>query len=102
MIRAVQTTRAGAYMLNWKDGTGHPMQHLYCVNGDKSESDLASLADAELGGLLGNLRPMIVHYTTGQNALATQGREIWRAFAMGLLGLLVVETLLAVWVGREQ
>jgi hypothetical protein len=102
MIRAVQTAHAGTYMMNWKDGTGNLMQHLFCVNGDKAESDLTPIGDAELGGLLGNLRPMIVHYSSGQNALAQQGREIWRTFAMALLGLLAVETVLAVWVGREQ
>jgi hypothetical protein len=102
IIRATETAHAGSYMLNWKDGTGHAMQHLFCVNGDKAESDLTPLPDAELGGLLGNLRPLIVHYSTGQSALAHQGREIWRTFAMALLGLLAVETVLAVWVGREQ
>jgi hypothetical protein len=102
LIRAVQTAHAGTYMMSWKDGTGNLTQHLFCVNGDKTESELTPIGDAELGGLLGNLRPMIVHYSSGQNALAQQGREIWRMFAMGLLALLAVETVLAVWVGREQ
>ena len=102
VIRATQTPHAGSYLLNWKDTTGKPLQHLFCVNGDKSESDLTPIGDADLGGLLGNLRPMIVHYSSGQSALAQQGREIWRTFAIALLGLLSVETVLAVWVGREQ
>ena len=102
VIRATQTARAGSYQLNWKDGTGHALQHLFCVNGDKTESDLTPITDAELGGLMGNLRPLIVHYSFGQNAMAQAGKEIWRTFALGLLGLLAVETVLAVWVGREQ
>ena len=102
ILRAVQTANAGTYLMNWKDSTGRPLQHLFCVNGDKSESDLTPITDAEVGGLLGNLRPTIVHYSSGQNALAQQGKEIWRMFAIGLLGLLAVETVLAVWVGREQ
>ncbi len=102
MLRAVQTNHAGTYVMNWKDSSGRSMQHMFCVNGDKSESDLTPLADAELRGLLGNLRPDIVHYSTGQNALAREGKEIWRMFALALLGLLAVETGLAVWVGREQ
>jgi hypothetical protein len=101
-LRATQTGRAGTYLMTWKDGTGNAQQHLFCVNGDKAESDLAPLNDAELSGWLGNLRPMIVHYSSGQNALAQQGKEIWRTFVLALLGLLAVETLLAVWVGREQ
>ena len=102
VLRALQTANAGSYIMTWKDSTGKPMQHLFSVNGDKSESDLTPISDAELGGLLGNLRPSIIHYSTGQSAMAQQGKEIWRIFAIGLLGLLAVETMLAVWVGREQ
>ena len=102
MIRAIQTAHAGTYLMNWKDTAGRAMQHLFCVNGDKSESDLTPITDSEITGLLGNLRPMIVHYSAGQNALAKQGKEIWRTFALALLGLLMLETVLAVWVGREQ
>jgi hypothetical protein len=102
VIRAVQTSHAGPYTLTWKEATGQPQQHLFCANGDKAESDLTPLADAELTGLLGNLRPMIVHYTAGGSALAQAGKEVWRTFAMCLLGLLAVETVFAVWVGRER
>jgi hypothetical protein len=102
IIRAVQTNHAGPYVLTWKDATGQPQQHLFCANGDKAESDLTPLADAELTGLLGKLRPMIVHYTAGGSALAQAGKEVWRTFAMCLLGLLAVETVFAVWVGRER
>jgi hypothetical protein len=101
-LRATQTSRAGTYVMTWKDGIGTAQQHMFCVNGDKAESDLTSLTDPELSGWLGNLRPMIVHYSSGQNALAQQGKEIWRVFVLALLGFLAVETLLAVWVGREQ
>jgi hypothetical protein len=101
-IRALQTTRAGPHTLAWKDSTGRPQQHLFCVNGDKSESDLTPLPDAELTGLLGNLRPTIVHYTSGNSALAKQGKEVWRTFAVWLLGFLAIETVFAVWVGRER
>ncbi len=101
VIRAQQTAHAGAYVMTWKDSTGKAQQHLFCVNGDKAESDLAPIGDSELLGLLGNLRPTLVHYSAGGDALAQQGKEIWRTFAIWLLGLLAVETVLAVWVGRE-
>jgi hypothetical protein len=102
VIRAVQTAHAGAYVLSWKDGTGKAQQHLFCVNGDKAESDLTPLGDSELVGFLGNLRATIVHYAAGGDALAQQGKEVWRTFALWLLALLGIETLLAVWVGRER
>jgi hypothetical protein len=102
IIRAVQTTRAGPYLMTWKNATGGAEQHLFCVNGDKAESDLTPLPDAELTALLGNLRPVIVHYTAGSSALTQQGKEVWRTFATCLLALLAVETVFAVWVGRER
>jgi hypothetical protein len=102
VIRAVQTMHAGPYVMTWKDGTGQPQHHLFCVNGDKGESDLAPIADGEVTGLLGNLRPLIVHYNAGKDALAQQGKEVWRTFAMWVLILLAVETVFAVWVGRER
>jgi hypothetical protein len=72
------------------------------VNGDKAESDLTPLGDSELVGFLGNLRATVVHYAAGGDALAQQGKEVWRTFALWLLALLGIETLLAVWVGRER
>jgi len=33
---------------------------------------------------------------------AATGKEVWRTFALWLLALLGIETLLAVWVGRER
>jgi hypothetical protein len=102
IIRATQTYFAGPYVLSWKDATGKPMQHLYCVSGDKAESDLTPLEDSDLRGLLDRLRVTIVHYNAAGSALAQNGKEIWRTFAVAVLALLAVETVLAVWVGRER
>lgn len=102
VIRYPNTAHAGPYTLAWKDATGKPQQHLFCVSPDKAESDLTPIADQELFGLLGNLRPTLIHYRTGESALAQSGKEIWRTFAFVVLGLLAAETVLAVWVGRER
>ena len=97
-----QTVNAGAYNLSWKDSTGKANQHSFVVNSDRAESELTPIAESELRGYFGGLKPTIIHYVSGKNSLASQGREIWRMFAYTLLALLVFETIFAVWVGREQ
>jgi len=52
--------------------------------------------------LLGNLKPIIQRYDTSGASLSTPPREIWRPLATILLGLLGVEAVFAVWVGRER
>jgi hypothetical protein len=77
-------------------------QHLFCVSPDSSESDLTPLPESELLGMLDHLHPDIVHYRPGQSVLAAGGRELWRSIAWTVFGLLMVETVMAVWVGRER
>ncbi len=101
VLRYDHTIRAGIYTMSWKDAAGKEQSHQYSVNGDKAESDLEPIADDQLKHLLGNLQPPIIHYGA-QAMLSGPGREIWRTLAMTLMGLLLVETLLAVWVGRER
>ena len=52
--------------------------------------------------MLGNLKPTVQRYDTSGASLSTPPREIWRPLTMILLGLLGVESIFAVWVGRER
>jgi hypothetical protein len=88
--------------MTWKDAQGAAQSSLFAVSPDVTESKLEPIGDDELTSLFGNLTPTIVHYTEGLAATPAQGREIWRTLAATLLALLLVESALAVWVGRER
>jgi hypothetical protein len=45
--------------------------------------------------------PTIVHYS-GTASLVERGKEIWRPVVFALLALAAVESVFAVWVGRER
>jgi hypothetical protein len=97
-----RTTRAGVYTLSWKDAAGAEQTRPVVVNGDKAESDLAPIPDAELRALAGNLDVPIVHYAPGQTLLTREGKEVWRTLAQIVLAMAAVESVFAVWVGRER
>ena len=102
VVTYADTLRAGVYTVGWKNSLGAATSALFAVNADKSESDLASISDAELAAMCGNLKPVIVHQNAGDNTDRDARREVWRTLAMIVLTLVVVEALLAMWVGRER
>ena len=102
VLTYARTTRAGVYTLTWKDAAGAEQTRPVVVNGDKAESDLDPIPDAELRSLMGNLDVPIVHYTPGQTLLTREGKEIWRTLAQIVLAMAIVESVFAVWVGRER
>ena len=69
---------------------------------DKNASDLEPLTESQLTDLLGNLKVSLLTYRPGALAAMGPGREIWRNLAVTLLCLLMVESLLAFYVGRER
>jgi hypothetical protein len=97
-----RTAQSGVYTLKWKDNTGAERSHVITVNPNKAESDLRPITDSELADLMGSLSVSVIHYTGGETSLTGQGREIWKTLAMTLLALAAVETVLAVYVGRER
>lgn len=101
-LRYADTRRAGMYAMSWKDIRGNPHGHLFAVNFDASESELDPIADEQLIGLMGRLKPEIVHANVVSEAKQQAGKEAWRTLATALLALLAAETMLAVWVGRER
>jgi len=96
------TARAGVYTLAWKDAAGAEQTRPVCVNPDGAESELEPIADGQVAALMGNLDVPIVHYTAGQTLLTREGKEIWRTLAQVVLVMAVVESMFAVWVGRER
>jgi hypothetical protein len=101
-IAHAKTSHAGPYTLKWKDGTGAERTQTVVANPDKRESDLRPIVESELADLLSPLDVPVIHYTGGETSLTGQGREIWKTLATALLLLVAVETVLAVWVGRER
>jgi hypothetical protein len=102
LLTYARTPTAGPYTMTWKDAQGGPQSSLFAVSPDVTESKLEPISDDELTLLFGNLTPTIIHYSEGLATTPTQGREIWRTLAAALLALLLVESALAVWVGRER
>lgn len=110
LLRFTKTLHSGVYTLSWRDrpddqskaAKSEPISLRYAVNPPPSESDLEPINEAQLAELLGNLKPTIQRYDTSGASLSTPPREIWRPLTMILLGLLGVESIFAVWVGRER
>jgi hypothetical protein len=96
------TQRAGVYALTWEDASGKGQVHQLAASFDKNASDLEPLTQSQLVELLGNLKPSIVQYRPGFLSSAGPGREIWRMLAMILVCAMVMESLMAFWVGRER
>jgi hypothetical protein len=89
------------YTLTWNDPAGKEQHHQLAVSFDRAASDLEPLGEDQLAKLLGNMKADVVTYHSGDLA-AGPGYEIWRVLAMVLLGMMVVETMFACFVGREK
>lgn len=95
------TQRAGLYTLSWQDGHSRTFTQPIAVNPPAAESDLRTLGEGDLASRFGELDVTIIRPdTAGQDTGA--GREIWRPLIMALLALMAVETVMAMWVGRER
>ena len=62
---------------------------------------MSAISDNDLAEILSPLDPTIIHYA-GEASLIERGREIWRPVVIALLSLGMIESLFAVWVGRER
>ncbi len=89
-------------LLTWRDEKTNARSLRFAVNPPPAESDLEPLTESQLSELLGNLKPTVQRYDTSGASLDTPPREIWRPLATILLGLLGLEAVFAVWVGRER
>ena len=60
------------------------------------------LTDETFRAFLGKLVPRIVHVEGDALEISAAGSELWRYVIRILLGLLIVETLLAAWIDRRR
>ncbi|HEV3342822.1 MAG TPA: BatA domain-containing protein [Pirellulales bacterium] len=97
------TRRAGLYKLSWNViGAGDRTETLAVVP-DRRESQLARITPEQLRGFWGTFQPQIISAVSAADApLAVRGQEVWRTLAIGMLGLLVVESCFATWTGRQR
>jgi len=97
------TRRAGLYRLAWDEGPLGTQQDMFAANPDPREGELGRLKPAELKAMLAPLDIEVASARgDGTDTSPATGREIWHELAWGLLGLLLLEPLLASWVGRSR
>jgi hypothetical protein len=102
-IDLADTRRAGLYRLSWEEGPLGTQQDLYAANPDARESPLERLTAPALKEMLAPLDVEVaVARGDGTDAPSTTGREIWHELAWGLLGLLLMEPIVAAVVGRSR
>jgi hypothetical protein len=101
-LRFEKTARAGFYSMEWKDPVLGSLSRLFAASPDVRESNLAAIQTGDLKNLVGKLNPQIVRLGEKRADAGGAGTELWRTAIWTLLGLVVVESCLAAWVGRES
>jgi hypothetical protein len=102
-INVPDTRRAGAYRITWEEGPLGVQQDLYAANPDPRESLLERIKPSDVRSILEPLDVEVaVAQGDGAGLSSPTGREIWRDLAVALLCLLIVESILAAWVGRSR
>lgn len=97
------TRHAGLYRLSWNIVAAGAREDLIAVNPDRRESQLARIEDDQLRGYWGGLEAEVIHAVSAEDTpIAVRPQEIWQVLAMSLLGLLVAESCLATWTGRQR
>ncbi|RLS51685.1 MAG: VWA domain-containing protein [Planctomycetota bacterium] len=102
MLNVPETFRAGIYRASWKGPAGDPVQREFAVSPNHLDSRLVKLSDEAFQGLLGKLVPRIVHVSGETLEISAAGSELWRYVVRVLLGVLIVETMLAAWIDRKR
>ncbi len=97
-----ETYRAGIARIGWKGPTGEPVKREFAISPDHRDSRQVKLTDEAFQGLLGKLIPKIIHVSGEALEISAAGAELWRYVVRVLLGLLIVETLLAAWIDRRR
>ena len=97
-----ETFRSGIYRVSWKGPTGDPLKREFAVSPDQRDSRMVKLTDEAFQAFLGKLVPKIVHVSGEALEIASAGAELWRYVIRVLVGILIVETLLAAWIDRRR
>ncbi len=97
------TRRAGLYRVTWEEGSLGTQTDLYAANPDRREIELDRISEKDLKAMLSPLKVEVVR-ARGESldAFSATGQEVWHQLAWGLLGLLILEPVLAAWVGRSR
>lgn len=102
-IEVPDTRKAGLYQITWDEGNLGTQRDAYAANPDPRESELARISQADLKKWLA---PLAVEVASakgeGASLFAPTGREVWHELAWGLLGVLIFESIVAMWVGRSR
>ena len=102
-VEVPDTRETGLYRLNWEEGSLGTRKDLFAANPDARESKLERISEKELRAMLAPLKVEIASARgEGLDAFSASGKEIWQRVALGLLVLLVLESIFAAWVGRSR
>jgi hypothetical protein len=102
-IEVPDSRQAGLYRIAWDEGPLGTQQDLYAANPDPRESTLERITAVDLRTLLDPLEVEIAAARGDPSGMfAATGREVWHELAIGLFGLMVVESIFATWVGRSR
>ncbi len=102
MLVSDATRRAGHYFALWDEvGVGGQM-HPFAARPDVTDSRLERIEGGELEQFLGRLTPQVIRFSGESMDVTTAGTELWRYAVLVLVSLVVVESLLAPWVGRTR
>jgi hypothetical protein len=102
-IDVPDTRQPGLYRVSWDEGPLGTHQELFAANPDPRESQLGRLSLADLKKLLEPLEVEIaVARGDTSRMFAAAGREVWHELAFVLFGLMVIESIFAMWVGRSR
>ena len=97
------TRRAGLYRLAWDEGALGTQGDLFAANPDPRETPLARISPADLKAMLAPLDVEVAAAKgDGTDGSRTTGRELWHELAWGLCGLLILEPIIAAWVGKSR
>ncbi len=103
MLVVEDTRLAGHYELRWTPPGQDERRAVVAVNPDPRESDLTPLAEGRLESLLAGLEVQRVAAAgPGQTVAQAEGAQLWKTLIVGVLLLLLGESLLAWWVDRER
>ncbi len=102
MLLSESTRRAGHYFAAWDEVGVGERTHPFAARPDLTDSRLERLDEVELEQYLGRLTPQVIRFSGESMDVTTAGTELWRYAVLALVGLIVIESLLAPWVGRVR
>lgn len=102
VVRYAGTSRRGFYQLTWDVPGTSDAARRFAVNPEPAESDLTPLEPDRLHAMLAPLDVTLLRLGEELDLGEQDGKEFWRTAALALLAFVLIETLLAAWVGREH